>query len=78
MATSTTKQSIVITPHVINTINALPEDERVAVASAFVGEMIMGFNVEDTLSPIQTMLYAVIKSYVQRDSYRYNNQQIAI
>lgn len=78
MVNLTTKQSIVITPHVINTINALPEEERVAVASAFVGEMIMGLNVEEILSPFQTMLYAVVKSYVQQDSYRYNNQQLAI
>ena len=38
----------------------------------------MGVKVEDSLTPIQTMLYAVIKSYVQRDSLQYNNKQIAI
>ncbi len=78
MATIVKRQPIVITPHVINTINALPEDERVAVASAFIGEMIMGVDIDGSLSPIQTMLYAVIKSYVQRDSYKYFQNHEAI
>ena len=78
MTATVKRESIVITPHVINTINALPEEERVAVASAFIGEMIMGVEVEDSLSPIQIMLYAVIKSYVQRDSYKYNQEHLAV
>ena len=78
MANLTKQQSILISPRVINTINSLPEDERIAVVTAFVGDMIMGAKVEDSLTPIQTMLYAVIKSYVQRDSLQYNNKQIAI
>ena len=78
MATLTKQQSILISPRVINTINSLPEDERIAVVTAFVGDMIMGVKVEDSLTPIQTMLYAVIKSYVQRDSLQYNNKQIVI
>ena len=78
MVNLTKQQSILISPRVINTINSLPEDERIAVVSAFVGDMIMGVKVEDSLTPIQTMLYAVIKSYVQRDSLQYNNKQIAI
>lgn len=78
MANLTKQQSILISPRVINTINSLPEDERIAVVTAFVGDMIMGVKVEDSLTPIQTMLYAVIKSYVQRDSLQYNNKQIAI
>lgn len=78
MANFTKQQSILISPRVINTINSLPEDERIAVVTAFVGDMIMGVKVEDSLTPIQTMLYAVIKSYVQRDSLQYNNKQIAI
>lgn len=78
MSNLTKQQSILISPRVINTINSLPEDERIAVVTAFVGDMIMGVKVEDSLTPIQTMLYAVIKSYVQRDSLQYNNKQTAI
>ena len=34
--------AFVITPHVINTLNALPEQERVAVASALAVELLLG------------------------------------
>jgi hypothetical protein len=47
MANLTKQQSILISPRVINTINSLPEDERIAVVTAFVGDMIMGVKVED-------------------------------
>lgn len=66
---------IVITPHVINTINSLPEDERVAVASAFVSEIIMGVNPEESLSPLQKMLYSVIRFYVQQDSAKLSQKR---
>lgn len=68
-------QAIVLTPHVINTINSLPEEERVAVASAFVSEMIMGVNPDESLSPLQKMLYSVIKLYVQQDSIKLSTAQ---
>lgn len=67
--------SIVISSHVINTINSLPKEERIAVASAFVSDMIIGVNPEEELSSVQTMLYSVIKFYIQQDSARYNNAQ---
>ena len=62
MINSKKHQSIVISPHVINTINSLPEEEKVAVATAFVSEMIMGVDPENALSPLQAMLYGIIKS----------------
>lgn len=74
----TLKDSIVITPHVINTINSLPKEERVAVASAFISEMIMGVNPEDELTPLQTMLYSVIRFYVQQDSAKYKQNQMQV
>ncbi|MBR3830594.1 MAG: hypothetical protein IKJ52_05020 [Muribaculaceae bacterium] len=64
--------SIVISSHVINTINSLPKEEQITVASAFVSEMIMGENPEGELSPLQTMLYSVIRFYVQQDSAKFN------
>lgn len=72
--TSMKNQSIVISPHVINTINSLPEEERVAVVTAFVGELIMGVNLQGKLSPIQSMLYSIVKSYVERDSFKFNQE----
>lgn len=74
MIPSMKNQSIVISPHVINTINSLPEEERVAVVTAFVGELIMGVNPQGTLSPIQSMLYSIVKSYVERDSFKFNQE----
>lgn len=62
---------ILITPHVINTINSLPEEERIAVASAFISDMIMGVNPENSLSSLQTMLYSIIKFQVQQDTIRF-------
>ena len=50
----------------------LPKEEQIAVASAFVSEMIMGENPEGELSPLQTMLYSVIRFYVQQDSAKFN------
>ena len=59
MINSKKHQSIVISSHVINTINSLPEEEKVAVATAFVSEMIMGVDPENALSPLQAMLYVL-------------------
>lgn len=64
------QQSIVITPHVINTINALPTEERLAIASALAGEMILGESLDNGLTPLQAMLYQMIRDYIKRDSYR--------
>jgi len=64
-------QSIVISQHVINTINALPQEERVAIVGALAGEMILGAKLDDELTPLQTMLYQMIRDYIRRDSHRY-------
>ena len=61
-------QSIVISPRVISTIQALPYDDRIAVVSALAGELILGQNPEANLSPMETMLYQMILSYVRHDS----------
>lgn len=67
-------QSIVITQHVINTIKSLPMEERLAIASALAGEMILGAtideNAENGLTPMQTVLYSMIRDYIRRDSHK--------
>lgn len=63
-------QSFVLTPHVLNTINALPTEERVAIASAIAGEIILGASIEGTLTAQQSMLYAIIRDYIRRDTAR--------
>lgn len=66
--------SIVISSHVINTINALPIEERNAIAQALASEMILGAD-SNSLSPMQEMLYSVIRFYVKRDSIRYKQAE---
>lgn len=69
------EKSIVISSHVINTINALPIEERNAITQALASDMILGSNSCHTLSPIQEMLYLVIRFYIQKDSIRYKQSQ---
>lgn len=65
-------RTIVITPHVINTLRALPLQERLNVTSALTGEILLGTAVDD-LEPIEDMIYSIIRSYINRDSSRYNS-----
>lgn len=67
-------QAIVITPHVIKTLRALPTEERVAVAAALTGEMLLGTDVGD-LRPIENMIYSIIRFYVNQDSARYRDSK---
>lgn len=62
--------TMVITPHVVDTINSLPADERGAISSALAQEFILGRDPSETLTPFQTMVYAMIRSYVSRDTRR--------
>ncbi len=54
------ESSFVITPHVINTINSLPMEERLAITAALAGEMILGADSRTTLTPVQEMIYSMI------------------
>ncbi len=61
---------VIISPHVINTVKALSEVDRKAVAEALVNEFVLGTDPEEGLSPYQAMLYVLISHYVKRDSIR--------
>lgn len=63
--------SILITPHVINTINSLPNEERTAIANTLAAELILGEKPEDSLSPMQEMIYSIIRFYVKQDTIKY-------
>lgn len=65
-------QSIILTPRVIDTINSLPAEERLAIASALAGEIILRIPVKEELTSEQSMLYAIIRDYIRRDSIRHN------
>lgn len=62
--------SIILTPHVINTVKALAEADRKAIGFALVEELVFGRNPEGSLSPVQAVIYTLISDYVKRDSIR--------
>lgn len=64
------KQSLVITPRVINTIKSLPEAERVSIVSAIAGELILGHDASSSLTPMESIVYAMIRSSIEHDSRR--------
>jgi hypothetical protein len=66
--------SIVLSPSVISTIQSLPQNERVAIAAAIAGEMILGSDVRHDLTPFENMLYTMISDNVERDSARYSQK----
>ena len=59
---------VYLSPRVINTINSLPDADRIAVANAVTGEFILGTGVPEGLTPLQTLAMAVIRQYVRRDT----------
>lgn len=71
-------EAILITPHVIDTIKALPVEERIAIASALTGELILGRDPSKTLSPIQEMIYSIIRFYVKQDTLKYRQSKEAL
>ena len=64
--------TFVISPRVINTINSLPVEERLAVTSALAAEFILGVKStgDTSLTPIQEVIYSMIKMYVRHDTER--------
>ena len=66
-------QSIVFTPQVINTLRSLPLDERLDIASALAGEMLLGAGESTELGPTENRIYQILRGYVQRASKAYNS-----
>lgn len=60
---------IFISPRVLNTINSLPDTDRKAIATAIAGEFILGSDAASDLTPIQSLVFAIIRNYVERDTY---------
>lgn len=63
-------KSIIISQHVLNSLNSLPEEERIAIAGALAGELLLGGKVSDELTPMQMVVYNIIRDYIRRDSFR--------
>lgn len=66
-------KAIVISPHVINTLRALPSEERINIATAIAGEILLG-NETFHLEPIESMIFSIIRFYIEQDSYRYQHE----
>lgn len=64
------KTSVVISPRVINTINSLPVADRGPISQALSMEFILGQDPVDTLTRHQSIIYAVIRFYVDHDTKR--------
>lgn len=64
-------KTFVISDDVINTINSLPEEDRIAMSAAIASEMICGRNVERNLNSMQRIILSIIRSSVQRSTAAY-------
>ena len=71
------KTSFVISPRVINTINSLQPADRTPISNALSMEFILGQNPEDTLTPMQNIIYEIIRFYVTQDSKRFSHPKTA-
>lgn len=67
-ATASTSKSIILSERVLNTINSLPVDDKIAIASAIAGEIILGANAAGALTPLQNLVFAMIRQYVKHDT----------
>lgn len=61
---------VYISPRVIDTVTSLPVEDRIPISNALSMEFILGIDPSDTLTPMQGMLYAMIKFYVTQDTER--------
>ncbi|MDE6061784.1 MAG: hypothetical protein K2G00_03375 [Duncaniella sp.] len=61
------KTPLVISSRVIDTINSLQPLDRTIISNALSMEFILG----QTLTPMQSIIYAVIRYYVTQDSKRH-------
>lgn len=62
--------AFVISPRVINTINSLPQGDRETISHALSMELFFGRDPEEGLTPIQCVVYAMIRQYVDQDTRR--------
>lgn len=63
-------RSIYISPRVIDTITSLPDTDRKVITEALSLEFILGGDPFSLLTPVQGMIYTMIRHYVEQDSAR--------
>lgn len=59
---------------VIDTVSSLPVEDRLAVSNALSLEYILGMDPTDTLTPMQNILYNMIRFYVRQDASRMQSE----
>ena len=64
--------SIFFTPAVLNTLRSLPYEQRLEVASALTGELLLGAGESTDMEPEPSMIYSILRFYVKQASDRYN------
>ena len=64
------KTPLIISPRVIHTINSLQPSDRASITNALGMEFILGQNPDKMLTPMQSIIYAVVRFYVTQDSQR--------
>ena len=62
--------AIFISPRVIDTITSLPSDDRQTITAALSHEFILGGDPYTMLTPVQGIVYAMIRHYVEQDTER--------
>lgn len=62
--------SFFISVRVIDTVNSLPVSDRLPISNALTTEFLLGGDPNEGLTPIQAMLYAMIRHYVVQDTER--------
>lgn len=70
-----TMAAFFISPRVIDTINSLPLVDRLPITNALSAELILGQDPTESLTPMQNILYAMIRFYITQDTDR--NRRIA-
>ncbi len=60
----------IISSRVVDTINRLPATDRGPIERALNAELLHGVPPEQSLTPVQCMVYAMIRFYVRQDTER--------
>lgn len=60
----------IITSRVVDAIRSLPASDRESISRALGNEFLLGLNPEELLTPVQAMVYAMIRFYVTQDTER--------
>lgn len=61
---------VMLPDEVIKRIKYLPDTDRVAITTALEEEYLYGTNPAQSLSPFQTLLYSMVRFYINRASFR--------